>query len=252
MLHKETVTKQTLDLIQRLMNDEKFKDFNLVGGTALSLQIGHRISEDIDLFSEKPFESKELSSYLVQEYQAENARALKNGVFCFVGEVKLDMLSHQYPLVAPLIKDEGIRMVSLDDIAAMKLNAITGNGTRLKDFIDVYALLEHRSLKEMLAAYETKYPEVSLTTTLKALNYHQEIQSATIHFIGSTLSKERVIERIYQATLEQSKIFKTSAKEEQSLKQDLRIVQKELFEKRKDKLRHSNKLKKGKRQRPKL
>jgi Nucleotidyl transferase AbiEii toxin, Type IV TA system len=60
MVHKETVAKETLDLIRRLMNDEKLKDFNLVGGTALSLQIGRLISEDIDLFSKRPFDSKAL------------------------------------------------------------------------------------------------------------------------------------------------------------------------------------------------
>lgn len=59
MLHKETVTTATLDLISKLLAEKQLEDFLLVGGTALSLQVGHRISIDIDLFSNKPFDSQE-------------------------------------------------------------------------------------------------------------------------------------------------------------------------------------------------
>lgn len=71
MLHKETVSSSTLDLIKRLFKDYQFDDFLLVGGTALSLQIGHRISVDIDLFSEKPFDAAQISSHLQKNYSAE-------------------------------------------------------------------------------------------------------------------------------------------------------------------------------------
>ena len=55
MLYKETVTQEMWELLQRLMKDEKLKEFNLVGGTALSLIIGHRLSIDLDLFSIKDY-----------------------------------------------------------------------------------------------------------------------------------------------------------------------------------------------------
>lgn len=55
MLHKETVEKSTLELLIKLMSDTSLKEFVLVGGTALSLQLGHRISIDLDLFSITPF-----------------------------------------------------------------------------------------------------------------------------------------------------------------------------------------------------
>ena len=71
MLHKETVAKGTLDLIQELLNDSTFKDFNLVGGTALALQLGHRISEDIDRFTKNPFDSLKIALYLQGNYNAE-------------------------------------------------------------------------------------------------------------------------------------------------------------------------------------
>jgi hypothetical protein len=56
MLHKETVKPGTLDLILRLMEDDYFSSFYLVGGTALSLKIGHRESIDIDLFNSGDFD----------------------------------------------------------------------------------------------------------------------------------------------------------------------------------------------------
>jgi hypothetical protein len=218
MLHKETVADETLDLIQELMRDPAFSNFNLVGGTALSLQIGHRISEDIDLFSQNAFNSEALANHLSTKYQAESVKTLKNGVFCFVRDVKVDLISHQYPLLKPLIVDEGVRMVSLEDIAAMKLNAITGSGKRLKDFVDIHALLEYHPLKDMLTGYETKYPEVSVEIAKKALNYHDEINEATIHFLDRPISLEQIKKRIYQATISPGKVFKFE--QEKTLQKD--------------------------------
>ena len=68
MLHKETVEASTLDLIYRLMADEDLKEFNLVGGTALSLMVGHRISVDIDLFTDNPFDAERLGALLSAKY----------------------------------------------------------------------------------------------------------------------------------------------------------------------------------------
>ena len=143
MLRKETVETRTLDLIKQLMANNNFSNFNLVGGTALSLMIGHRMSIDIDLFTDKDFNSEAISTHLNKQYKAESIQSVKNGVFCFIHDIKVDILAHQYPLVGELETVEGIRMISLLDIAAMKLNAIYDNGTRLKDFVDIYALLQY-------------------------------------------------------------------------------------------------------------
>ncbi|MGN7885394.1 nucleotidyl transferase AbiEii/AbiGii toxin family protein [Dyadobacter sp. 22481] len=68
MLHEETVEASTLALIRRLMADEKLADFYLVGGTALSLRLGHRISIDIDLFIGKDFDSAAVCEHLKAMY----------------------------------------------------------------------------------------------------------------------------------------------------------------------------------------
>ena len=104
MLREETVERGTLDLIRRMMADEKFNDFNLVGGTALALKIGHRKSVDIDLFTSKDFDSGAIGAHLVANYNAQSLRAIKNGVFSFVNDVKVDLVAHKFPLVRDVEK----------------------------------------------------------------------------------------------------------------------------------------------------
>jgi hypothetical protein len=139
MLCTKSVEQRTLDLIRKLMSDDKFNNFNLLGGITLALMIGHRISVDIDLFSTTAFNAPELGDHLTTNYKAEEVQILKNGVFCYVNDIKIDLIAHQYPLIGNLETIEGIRMVSLLDIGAMKLNAIFHFGKRLKDFVDMYS-----------------------------------------------------------------------------------------------------------------
>lgn len=157
MLHTETVTADTLALIKRLMADNELSDFTLVGGTALALHIGHRTSIDIDLFSIKSFDTEKTGKFLSEKYEAQDMQILKNGIFCFIDDIKVDIIAHQYPLLNPVEVLDGIRLVSIDDIAAMKLHAIVQNGKRIKDYADVYVMLEHRSMEQLYLAYEEKY-----------------------------------------------------------------------------------------------
>lgn len=99
MLRTETVEKGTVDLIKTLMTDEKFGSFNLVGGTALALKIGHRRSIDIDLFTTTDFKAPEIADHLSSAYKATRVQTINNGVFCFVNGIKLDLLAHKYPLL---------------------------------------------------------------------------------------------------------------------------------------------------------
>lgn len=159
MLHKETVSSEMWELLQRLMKDEKLKDYFLVGGTALALRIGHRLSVDIDLFTRKTFDPNTMFKYLEKTYRAELVEdgLSNNTVLSFIGNIKVDIITHNYPLVAPVEINDGIRMVSNHDIGAMKLHAIHQTGDRYKDFVDMAFLLEHAPLKNYLDSYHQKY-----------------------------------------------------------------------------------------------
>ena len=128
MLHEETVSARTLEILMDLMQDQTLRNFFLVGGTALSLQIGHRVSIDIDLFTQQPFDQNKISAHLESKKGFQLSYIDKNTIKGQIDSVQVDMITHEYPLIKDCLTSKGIRLASLEDIAAMKLNAIIGNG----------------------------------------------------------------------------------------------------------------------------
>ena len=208
MLRKETVSPVTLELLNDLMQDEALRDFFLVGGTALSLQIGHRISIDIDLFTTTPFDENKLLSHL------ETAKGLRlnyldnNTIKGQINGVQTDLIRHAYPLVRDVVVAENVRLASIEDIAAMKLNAIIGNGTRLKDFVDIAFLSSHLSFEQMIYAYEKKYQTRNPVMILKAIAYHYDLNfKEPIQIITGVYQWKRVEQRLSQMIKYQERIF---------------------------------------------
>ena len=208
MLYTKTVETGTLDLIKKLMLDEELFKFNLVGGTALSLKLGHRKSIDIDLFTDTNFDAHFLGNHLEKTYNAALSGILTNGVFAFINNVKIDLLAHQYPILNQVEIKEGIRMLSLEDIGAMKLNAILNSGTRLKDFVDMYALLEHLPLNKVTESFVRKYPDVNRQMAHKALLYHNDINmKQRIDYIDQEIPWKEIADRLHDAVTNDQKIF---------------------------------------------
>lgn len=208
MLYTETVEAGTLDLIKDLMRDKELTAFNLVGGTALSLKLGHRKSIDIDLFTDNDFEAIRIAEHLSQIHKAEIHGTVKNGVFCFINDTKVDLIAHQYPILNEVEIADEIRMLSLEDIGAMKLNAILYNGTRLKDFVDIHSLLEQVSLHKLTEAFEKKYPDVNKQMAHTGLLYHEDINmKEKIDFVGRDIPWEEIANRLREAVIKVHKIF---------------------------------------------
>lgn len=222
MLHEETVEASTLALIRRLMADENLAEFYLVGGTALSLKLGHRISVDIDLFTGKDFDSAAVSEHLKVVYGLTDEKTVKNGVFGFIDDVKVDFISHQYPLIKPVELTNGVRMLSLEDIGAMKLSAIVQNGSRVKDFIDVYSLLEKLPLGLLVKAYTDKYPQANSQIAKTSLLYHQDIDfSVPIKLLNTEFDWQKTSMRLSKAIHNQWLTFEDE-QPQQSLKRGKR------------------------------
>ena len=175
MLQKNTVETSTLELLKKLQADQALKEFHLAGGTSLALQIGHRKSIDLDLFSQTDFDTNSLLEYLEQNYKFRSDYTAQNTLKGSINNIKLDLISHKYTLVKPIHNIEHTRLYSIEDIAAMKLNAIAGNGTRSKDFIDIYFILKQFTIEEVLSFYKTKYKERNLLHIVKSLNYFDDI-----------------------------------------------------------------------------
>lgn len=205
MLYKETVTPEMWELLERLMKDEKLKEFNLVGGTALSLMIGHRLSSDLDLFSTQDFDVQSMLSHLSSKHPVKIRELLDNTMLLDIGKVKVDILTHKYPWQEPVQTKEGVRLASLRDIGAMKLHAIFQNGTRIKDFVDMYFLLEHHPLRTYLDVYQNKYngsPGLALISLLHHKNIDREEKVKLLK--GKVTSWAKMTQRIKKAVLNPS------------------------------------------------
>lgn len=213
MLHKDPfiILPETFRLIQKLQALPKLNEFYLVGGTALALQLNHRNSVDIDLFTAGEIETNELINYLQDNNLGIDVLYnFKNTIIGYINDVKVDFITHNYPLLHPLIEEEGIRFLSLPDIAAMKLNAISNSGKRLKDFIDIYFLLEHFSMNEMIGFYTIKYPNFNPLIALRAVSYFEDIDPAIDPpKLRSNLSLEKIKKRINESVLHSKKKFAT-------------------------------------------
>ena len=177
MLQTQTVQPDTLSLLRELMLLPELQQFHLVGGTALSLLYGHRMSVDLDLFSHQKFETfllhQHLSALFKDRLEAENRPAIF-GLFCYIDDVKIDLVKHPHPIIRTYQEIDGIRMFSIPDIMAMKVQAILGRGQK-KDFWDIAELLKHYTVSDFIAFHKEKYTTQNLMITVpQALTYFDD------------------------------------------------------------------------------
>lgn len=181
MLQYSTIEPATLDLLKRIMAIKELSHFNLVGGTALALRYGHRLSVDLDLFSQIDFNNEEIIHLLESNFPDFYYRSSNNpiGVFGFIGDVKVDFVKHyQYPLIAAVQEIEGLRILSDEDIIAMKINAILKRAVK-KDFWDISELLKHYSIKDCVAYYHKKCKGQNLLISIpQAITFFEDAEES--------------------------------------------------------------------------
>lgn len=150
----------------------------MAGGTALALQIGHRYSVDLDFFTQEEFDEEEV----VREMSKNKGFVLEKkswrtilGTF---NNTKFSLFYYKYPLLTKTLKFEGINLASKSDIAAMKINAIEGRGTR-RDFVDLFFLAKDFSFEEMFEFYDKKYSSLSehLYSIIRGINYFADAEA---------------------------------------------------------------------------
>jgi hypothetical protein len=124
------VETRVLELIKSLQGKPYLEGFNLVGGTALALHIGHRKSVDIDLFSNFSFNAEELLEQIHQDFDFQLFFTASNTLKGSINSVNVDILAHRYELIAEPVFMNGVKLASIPDIIAMKLNAISTSGQR--------------------------------------------------------------------------------------------------------------------------
>jgi len=166
MLYYNTVNDWLKNSLIILMYAPIFQNFRLVGGTALSLQIGHRESIDIDLFSDADYGTinfEEIEAFLRATFNHVNSLNVPPaiGKAYFIGDnetntIKLDIF-YTDTFIQPYIEKDGIRMATIEEIIAMKVDVIQRGG-RKKDFWDLHNLLDSYAISQMIELHEQRYP----------------------------------------------------------------------------------------------
>lgn len=128
MLQYRTLPPGTVELLKTLMQAPILADFALAGGTALALQMGHRESYDLDFFSQTRFSPEEVFFKLKEEFNADLISQSESILITFIREIKVDCVYHPFQFKHPILEMEGIRLLHIEDIAAMKLSAVAGRG----------------------------------------------------------------------------------------------------------------------------
>ena len=207
-LQTNVVKKETLELLKKLMQEEIFKEYFLVGGTALALNLGHRISVDIDMFTRNDIPVEQLQKELQTKYNFKERFKQKNTLKGVINNVEVDFIKYDYNFIKPIEEEQDIRFTSIPDIIAMKLSAITDNGTRMKDYLDIAYLSSYYSLNEMTDFYNKKFQITNKISVSKALIYFNDVNNNdTIELIKGKFSWEKTKKRLIEMTQKPNEKF---------------------------------------------
>ncbi len=201
MLQINAVPTRTMDILKLLASQPCLESFYLVGGTALSLQIGHRLSYDLDFFSSGKNDLEMIQNELLQLDHIRLKTRSDYALFMEYESIKIDILNYGYRFIYPPVSYGNIKLANLKDIAAMKLKTIMNRGAK-RDFYDIYFLLEVFSLEYMLELFRIKYENIEPIAIYKSLCYFEDAegQEDPILLVNTALTWERVKNRMIQET----------------------------------------------------
>ncbi|MDQ1266209.1 MAG: hypothetical protein QG635_1361 [Bacteroidota bacterium] len=187
MLQYSAVNPPTLGLLKSLMKLTSLDNFYLAGGTSLALRFGHRISKDIDLFTNSEFSFDFVQNELNQFEDVNFISRTSNIYRITIKNIRVDLLSYNYQYIMPPHIEDSIRMLSVEDICAMKLASIANRGVK-KDFFDLYFLLEKYNMKEIVQFFSMKYPNTDYYHVLKSLTFFEDAESNMDPIVIKTIS----------------------------------------------------------------
>lgn len=203
MLQLRTIHPNTLGILKQIMALPVFAQHFLVGGTSLALQMGHRVSIDLDLFAHTPFDSSILLQVLKEHFQVQPLTITDTIFIAVVNGVKVDCVYFRYQFAFPIIEIEEVRLADMRDIAPMKLDAVTKRGSK-KDFIDMYYLFMQYSPKQILQWYENMFQHSTSMHVILSLTYFQDAENTEMPILfDKSLTWEKIKQSIIN-TVQQS------------------------------------------------
>jgi hypothetical protein len=208
MLHFNTIDQPLKKVLEDLSQLPELADFRLVGGTSLSLQLGHRKSDDLDFFTDKSFGLQEVINALVSyapSIQLINQRPTGLNFILSLADTdepfrKIDIYNWGVKFIRPQVQEGLIRLASLEDIAAFKLEAICSRKEQ-KDYVDVAILLRQFSFEQMLGFYEEKYPYSNKRVVLTQITDTQGLERSKEPVMLIDMSIQEAVQEIEQKVL---------------------------------------------------
>lgn len=175
----DAITQEMRSVLHGFSQTEIGSRFYLAGGTALALQLGHRLSVDLDFFTpteDVPTLRPALEKALAP-FRATLADSSWGNLVYLANNIRLGFYGYGHPLIAPLVEEKNIRLASVADIALMKLDALLSRAMR-KDFYDLYFICQKMSLRQILDLAPQKYPSVRdfEAQTVKRLVYFESAE----------------------------------------------------------------------------
>ncbi len=195
-MFETTLVKGAKNNLALLGKSGLLKDAYLAGGTALALQLGHRISVDFDFFTPQDFNPRTFVSELSRLGSFKEEQASKGTVLGSFKGIKFSLFHYVSPLIFKTKKYCSLELADIRDIAAMKIDAISSRGAK-RDFVDVYFICKAGyTLKDLLSFYDRKYGKLAsnLVHIKKSLVYFEDAEPEKM----SRMLKARSWEEIKQ------------------------------------------------------
>lgn len=207
-MHQEVLEAKAKNIFEKL---KLFPNFYLVGGTALALQIGHRISVDFDLFADKEIKKSLLPKVekIFQGYKIEILVNNSEQLTVLIDKVKLTFFYYPFPVILKFKMLNDIKILQVSEIAALKAYAI-GRRATFKDYIDLYFILKesHTTLNEIEKLTDKKYQDkFNFRLFLEQLIYLEDVEDVEIQFLKKNVTKKEV-QDFFQEFIRKTKILK--------------------------------------------
>jgi len=165
--------------LEILTKEAVLKNFYLAGGTGAALQLKHRVSLDLDFFTNKDIDTKTLIQKIKTQGKFSIERETENTLIGIFNCSRVSFLRYDYPLLFDLRQIKGIKIADLRDIGCMKIDAVSSRGTK-RDFVDLFFICrEAISLKNLLSLFKKKYKSVNynMLHILKSLAYFENAEN---------------------------------------------------------------------------
>lgn len=200
-MHQQAISGETHRVLEKIAESPIAEHFYLVGGTALAIHLGHRMSVDLDWFSFPDFANDELKQVLSKLGNFELTGEDKGTIHGILDRVRISFLYYPYKLLYPLVRFGNAKLADERDIASMKIDAISSRGSK-KDFFDLYVLLEKYSLAELIGFFEKKYENIKFNKLhiLKSLIFFENAEQEPMPVLLKPIEWEDVKRKILSET----------------------------------------------------